>query len=213
MQATSKWRAALNTHLLDDVARGNILAGILKVAPQSPLMANPSIAASVAALTSKGAKNTANVTLSAALEAQLKASFTQRSNSRAAFDLELLTLKALVENNATSGADITGMGFLLFVLAKASKTQPDAPAALVVTLGKVHGKARVAVQGKGYLGPHVAEVSSEPVGPTTWSTLPGTGKERKLSGYASGTKLWVRFAAVRFGMQSDWSAPALVVIP
>jgi len=48
---------------------------------------------------------------------------------------------------------------------------------------------------------------------TTWSSLPGTGKQRRLSGYATGAQIWVRFAAVRFGMQSGWSVPALVVIP
>jgi len=211
--AKSKWRAALNTHLLDDLERANLLAGIIKVASQSTLIQDPSIAASVAALTAKGATNTANVAVSAALDAQLRASLTERGASRAAFDLEIVVLKALVENRATSSADVTGMGFPLFVLAKASKTQPDAPAALVVMTGKVHGKARVAVQGKGYLGHFAAEASLKPVAPSAWSTLPGTGKQRNLSGYASGTKVWVRFAAIKFGMQSAWSVPSLVTIP
>jgi hypothetical protein len=39
------------------------------------------------------------------------------------------------------------------------------------------------------------------------------GKQRKLTGYATGTKLWVRFATVRWGMQSDWCTPVLVTIP
>ncbi len=51
------------------------------------------------------------------------------------------------------------------------------------------------------------------IGSGPWTALPGTGKSRKLLGYASGTKLWVRFAAVRRGLQSAWSTPVLVTIP
>ena len=56
-------------------------------------------------------------------------------------------------------------------------------------------------------------MSTDPIGTGTWSPLPGTGKQRKLAGYASGTKLWVHFATVRYGMQSAWSVPVLVTIP
>ena len=68
------------------------------------------------------------------------------------------------------------------------------------------------MQGAGK-GRFVAEMSLDAGGPSTWSSLPGTGKSRALSGYASGTKVWVRFAAVRYGMQSDWCTPVLVTIP
>jgi hypothetical protein len=90
---------------------------------------------------------------------------------------------------------------------------PDPPAELLVRIGRAHGKARVSVQGPDNAGSFVAEASPDPVGPTTWTTLPGTGRQRKLAGYASGTRLWVRFARVRYGMQSDWSTPVLVIIP
>jgi hypothetical protein len=76
----------------------------------------------------------------------------------------------------------------------------------------LHGKARVSVQTTGTShGRYVAESSPDPIG--TWTSLPGTGKERKLSGFASGAKLWVHFAQVRDGLQSDWSAPVLVCFP
>jgi hypothetical protein len=57
----------------------------------------------------------------------------------------------------------------------------------------------------------MAEMSPNPIG--TWSQLAGISKSRKLSGYSSGTQLWVRFAAVRFGQQGPWSTPVLVTIP
>jgi hypothetical protein len=211
MQPISRWRAALNFHLLTDALRESTLAGIEKVAQQSVLMQVPAIAASYAVLTAKGASFATFLASAAANEKQYKASVTALALARVAFDRELDTFKTLVGNNAASAADITGMGFTLLSIVKASKTPPDPPGALLVKLGNVHGKARVAVQGSGYLGCFLAEMSADPIG--TWSPLPGNGKERKLSGYPTGTKLWVRFAAVRWGLQSAWSVPVLVTIP
>jgi hypothetical protein len=62
-------------------------------------------------------------------------------------------------------------------------------------------------------GSFAAEVSTDPIGAATWQTLPGSGKQRRLSGYALGTRLWVRFAAVRYGQQGPWCTPVLVTIP
>ena len=53
MNPTSRFRAALNIRLLNDAKREAALAAIHQVAPQSPLMQNPTIAASYAALTTK----------------------------------------------------------------------------------------------------------------------------------------------------------------
>ena len=51
----SRFRIALNTHLLDDAKRAQLVTGIQKVAPQSPLAQTPSVATSLAALGTKGA--------------------------------------------------------------------------------------------------------------------------------------------------------------
>jgi hypothetical protein len=211
-QATSRWRIALNTRLLDDAMRASMLAGIQNVAKQSQLAQNPAIAASLAALDTKGtALATANAG-AAGLEKQLAATISQRDEARAAFDRELVALKALVEHAAQSEGDVTGMGFKVLVMGKPSKAPPDPPAGVVVKPSRVHGKLRVAAQ-NGSRKRFAAEVSPHPVGPSTWSALPGTGSQRELTGYPSGTQLWVRFAAVRYGMQSDWCTPALVTIP
>jgi hypothetical protein len=212
-EVVARWRAALNQSLLDDALRATTLAGIQKVAVTSPLMQVAAISASYNALVAKGGTLATAVTAAAASKKQHALDITSRALARNAFDVELETLKALVQNNATTGGDITGMGFTLLSLTKTSQTPPDPPGLLVVRIGKAHGKARVSVAGKGYRGRFMAEVSTDPVGPTTWSSLPGTGPSRKLSGYATGTKLWVRFATVRYGAQSDWSTPVLVTIP
>ncbi len=183
-----------------------------KVAPQSALMKVPSIAASYASVVTKSTALGGLVAAVAADDKQLKADTAARNGAHSALLLELVGLKALVLSNATTEADITAMGFKVLDLSATSRTQPPAPASLLVYLGKVQGKARVVVQGA-TRGHFAAQVSPDPVTATSWASLPGNGKERKLSGYPSGTKLWVRFAQVRYGLQSDWSVPVLVTIP
>ncbi len=213
MNPISRWRAAMNLSLLNDATRETMLAGIQKVAPQGALFQNPAVAASYAALSTLGATFTTNVATAAANEKVYKVSVTARDISRFGFDLALVTFKTAVENNASSAEDVTGMGLSLLNVLKNSKTAPPQPGLVLVYTGKVHGKARVVVDGKGYLGSFIAQVSPDPVGVGTWASLPGTGKERKLSGYPSGTKLWVQFAQIRWGLQGPWSVPVCVTIP
>jgi len=214
-QPTSRWRIALSTSTMNDLQRASTIAGIQKVAASSSLMQVPAIAASVAALAKKGAALTVSTTAVAEDEKLLKQDETTRELCRVAVDAELTSLKGLVAVNATKASDITDMGFeQLPSVALGTQGPPDVPVGLVVHNGKVHGKSRVAVAQPGRLPGHfAAEVSTDPPGANTWVVLPGSGKQRKLSGYATGTRLWVRFAAVRYGMQSDWCTPVLVTIP
>jgi hypothetical protein len=210
----SRFRIALNPALMTDLDRTAILAGIEKVAPTSPLMKVPAIAASYASLVQKGAALKTNNDLVAADEKQLKLDTTARDLSRSETDTELVTLKTLVGANAQSPADVASMGFReLPPATKATQAKPEVPGPLVVKTGKVQGKSRVGLAQPGRLGSFAAEASTDPIGPATWFVLPGSGKQRKLSGYPSGTKLWVRFAAVRYGQQSDWCTAVLVTIP
>jgi hypothetical protein len=211
MNPTSRWRAALNLRLLTDATRETTLAGIQKVAPQSPLFQVPAVATAYAAVGTCGTTFATNLATAAANEKLAKVSAGARDASRLTLDLALATLKTAVENNASSATDVTSMGFTLLTIAKSTRTAPEAPAMVLVYPSKVHGKARVAVAGSGDLGHFIAEVSGDPIG--TWASLPGNGKERKLSGYPSGTKLWVHFAQIRWGLQGPWSVPVLVTIP
>jgi hypothetical protein len=212
--AISQWHIALDTKTLNAALAGNLVGGIEKVAQQSVLIKVPAIAASYAALVAKNTTLGGLVAAVVADDKQLKADTAARDLAYNAVLLELTSLKSLVMSNATSPADITAMGFTLLNSAKASQTRPDPPVALIVKPGKVHGKARVTVQETGTTrGRYVAEASPTPITPTSWAPLPGNGKQRKLSGYPSGTQLWVHFAQVRYGLQSDWSTPVLVTIP
>jgi hypothetical protein len=211
----ARWRIALSTSVLSDLERAALVSGMQKVAPQSPLMQVPSIAASYSAITKKGATLTAASAAVAADEKQLKIDLGAREQARVALDVELLTMKTLVTANAQSAADILGMGFTPLTSAATGQTAvPDLPGPLVAIPGKVPGRARVGIDAPGRLaGSTAAEVSPDPVGANTWQPLPGSGKQRKLKGYASGTRLWVRFAPVRFGQQGAWCTPVLVTIP
>ncbi len=182
MNPISRWRAAMNLTLYNDATREATFAGIEKVAPSSALAQIPTIAASFAALSTKGAAFVASISAASALESQFKASAATRDLLRDTFDRELSNYRTLVENNAMSAADITGMGLTLLTVTKASTLPPSPPAALLVVPSKTHGKSRVTVQGKGYLGHFAAQATPDPVGSGPWATLPGTGKERKLSG-------------------------------
>jgi hypothetical protein len=214
-QPLSRFRIALNVSLMNDLDRLAAIAGIVKVAPSSALMKVPAIAASYAALVAKGATFKSNNDLVAADRQQLKLDETARDGSRSEADVELITLKTLVGQNAQTPADVASMGFTeLLPQTAATQQPPDVPGPIVAKTGKVQGKARVGIGLPGPIrGTTVAELSTDPIGPASWVLLPGSGKQRKLSGYASGTRLWVRFAAVKYGQQSAWSTPVLLTIP
>jgi hypothetical protein len=208
-----RFRIALEIKTLDDAMRASLVSGIQKVAPQSPLAQIPAVAASLAAL---GKKATSLATANGAVAAdkkQLKQDATVRDIARVALDTEIDTLRTLVANNATNASDITGMGFAPLDPATKTRTKPAAPGEVLVRLAKKAGRARVSVQETGGVrGHYVAESSPDPIGPATWSPLSGNGKQRLITG-PSGTKVWVRFAQVRYGLQSDWSVPVLVTLP
>jgi hypothetical protein len=201
----------MDNRTMNDAAAGNLVAGIAKVAPNGALMQIPSIATSFAALVKKAQALSTSVSAVAADEKQLQLDITARDQSRTALHVELGTYGALVGNFATSEADITGMGLQLLPAVTSTRTVPDAPASLRVKIGKAHGKARVAVEG-GPRGRFVAEYTLDPTGAGPWVSLPGNGKERKLA-FPTGTKVWVHFAQVRYGMQSPWSTAVLVTMP
>jgi hypothetical protein len=203
----------MDTRTMTDALRAQKLGALEQMAPQSLLIKVPSIAASYAAIVVKGGTLATSVASAATLEKQYKAALAVLELDRSAFDLEYDTLGTAVGNNAASAADVTGMSFTVLDVVRSSKTVPSAPAALDVKLGQVHGKARVAVAGKGYLGTFAAQAAFDPLGATpAWFVLPGSGKQRSLA-YPTGTRVWVQFAQVRYGLQGPWSVAVLVTMP
>jgi hypothetical protein len=207
-----RFRISLEISSLDDATRASLITGIQKVSAQSALAQLPAVATSLAALGNRMAALTTAIGAVAADNKQLKQDITVRDLARAAVDVELGTLRTLVANNATVASDITGMGFTFLDHASTTRTRPETPSEVLVRLERKSGRARVTVnEPAGKKGHYVAESSPDPIGPATWSPLPGNGKQRIITG-PSGTKVWVRFAQVRYGLQSDWSVPVLVTL-
>jgi hypothetical protein len=209
---TQRFHIALDMSHMNDAEIASTVAGIQKVAPSSALLQDAGIAASYKALGTKATTLTSRIAALAADQAQVKLDETALLTARTDIEGELGSLRGLVVNAATSPADITGMGFVQMIRAGQTRTVPMPPAQLITRLGKVHGRARVTVSGV-KTGNFVAESTPDPlVATSVWSSLPGNGRQRTLTG-ATGSKLWVRFAQVRYGLQSDWSTPVLVTLP
>jgi hypothetical protein len=212
VMSTQRIRISLNVSDMSDADVASTVAGIQKVAPSSALMQNAGIAASYTALGKKATTLASAAGTVAADHVQLKLDETARLTARTSIQGELDSLRGLVANAASSPSDITGMGFVQLSRSAQTRTTPMPPAELVTRLGRVHGRARVAVAGN-TSGNYVAESTPDPIAPTSvWTSLPGNGKQRTLTG-ATGSKVWVRFAQVRYGLQSDWSTPVLVTLP
>jgi len=197
---------------IGDKSRHDTIAGIVQQAPTSPLFANPAIQASVTELATQGAALKANNDTVAAGRTKLASDIEIEAVARNAVDRTLLTIKSLVENNATQAADIASMGFQ-----GRGAPPPKGPFApperIDIRPGKVRGQFRASAHEVGKVQwKYAAECSPDPLGEDTWTTLPGYGKARKVTG-PSGAKVWVRFARVRGQVQSDWSTPVLVTIP
>jgi hypothetical protein len=206
-------RVVLDLGQLDDKGRADLLAAILQLGPQSALyLNNPAIHDGVTNLTKLGGvlKNAQDVV--SAGEAQLKADKGTLEVTRQAFDKSLVFLKNLVENDASTEGDVLGMGFKARV-GKGARTPLVPPQGVVVKPSKVHGKFTVSAQDSGPQRHYVAEISPDPMSASSFTVLPGNGKARVVTGYPTGTRLWVRFAAVLGREQSDWCTPVPIIVP
>jgi hypothetical protein len=213
VQTNSKLHIELDFAQLNDTDRANLLAGIQQLGPQSPLFAaNPIIQTAVASLGQAGAALKTAEDAVTVDESKLQLDKVARDDARAKFDKALVLLKNLVENDAHTEADVTSMSFKLRG-PKASKSPLTAPQGILVRLGKVHGQFTVSAKDTGTQKHYAAEISPDPVGPASWTGLPGSGKARTVTGYKSGMVVWVRFATLSKQQQSDWCTPVSVTVP
>jgi hypothetical protein len=203
----------LNTTTLTDAERADLVTNITQNAPQADLYKNqPPIQAAVATLATAGAAFTKSVAAVAASEGLLVSQKETRDNDRASLDRALALLSALVQNGAVTDADALAMGLRTFhPPAKTTVVAP--PDGAVVKPAKAHGKFTATAHDLLGRRHFAAQLSPDPVTGTSWVDLPGNGKQRRLSGYPSGSTQWVRFAALRGQERSAWCAPVAVVVP
>jgi hypothetical protein len=190
-----------------------LVASVMKMAPQSPLYANTAIAAEVANLGKVQTTYVTAVQTAAASGKQHVSDVTSAGIAQIAVNKSLNLLRTLIENGAVTEADVQSMAFV------ASAGKPPAPAlvppeSIDVKLGKKgSGKATVSAHELGTTRrSYAAQMSPNPITPASWVALTGAGKSRKLSG-PSGTQVWVQFALMRGSLLSAWSTAVLVTFP
>ena len=205
----------LNALNADDTAREQLCTSIAKLAAQSPLYSDPAVQAAVANV---GKTFTTYVTARQAAQQSAKQHALDgaaASDAGTANNKSLLLLRTLVQNAATSESDLTSMAFTAYT----GRPPPPPllpPEQIDVKAGKKgSGKVRAIVHELGITRRRYAArtTASFPItASSTFDVVPGTGKQRKLSGQP-GTTVWIQFALVHGGQQSDWSAAVPIVFP
>jgi hypothetical protein len=210
---THNVRILLSTASLTDAERADLVTSITQNAPQADLFKKqPPIQAAVASLATANDAFTKSLAAVAATEGLLVSQKQSRDNDRAGLDRALSLLSALVENGALSDADAKAMGLRPYhAAAKSAVIAP--PDGVIVRPAKAHGKFVATAHDLAGRRHFAAQLSPDPVTATSWVDLPGNGKQRRLSGYPSGSTQWVRFAALRGQERSAWSAAVAVVVP
>jgi hypothetical protein len=144
------------------------------------------------------------------LEAQLAQARGDRDQQRVvALDTHGTAVKA-VERHSVTAADIQSYGFVQLEVVKEGAVVPTGivlaydPKKKVIDL---HVKFPPSKRQRRC----VLEMSTDPVGPTTWHRLDGDGLKRVLAGYAPGT-YWFRAASSVASGRSDWFGPVSVIV-
>lgn len=203
----------LNIAALDDGGRLSLVASIAKAAPESPLYAqNKAIKSSVTALSDQSVELSIAADKVASLEKALAQARSTRDVLRTNVDRSLIGLRALVQGAAASIDDVRGLG-LDGRIGRGTASGPLlAPEGIVVRSNR--RERRVLVIAKGAYGKAFgAQITTDPAATNGWQELPGTGRVRRIVGYAPGTILNVRFRAIRRHEISDWCAPAAFTMP
>ncbi|MFT3764084.1 MAG: hypothetical protein QM820_00945 [Minicystis sp.] len=202
----------LDISTLDDQRRADALAAIQELAPASVIyIKNPAVQAAVSSLGAAGDALKASSGVVAADEKKLALDKQTLVENRANFDKVLVLLKNLVENAATSDAELKSMGLKPRGPRPVEPLLP--PPGITVKLGKIPGQFTVSAQETGSRKRYAAQMSENPGNPGAWTELPGHGKSRLVKGLKSGTVVWVQFAVVRGQGRSEWCKPVPITVP
>ena len=201
---------------LDNERTREKLVGALEVlGPKSALATNhPEIEAAVADVVTKHALHKAGIAKVAARRKALTNEIGKARRAKNAANRAVTLLKALVETYATDAQQVVEIALRPRVVAKSSG-DPEPPDYLEITHFKRPGSFKATAHETGTRKRYAARYTlGDPANPeATWIDLPGTGKSRKLSGFAKSTALWLQFATIRGDQQSPWSTPVRVSVP
>lgn len=204
----------LPVSLLTDAKLSDAVASITTNAPNSDVYKNnPPIQATVTAVITLGKTWLDAVGIVAADELKLVTDKQLRDDGRLSLTQKLQLLRSQIQDAAPTAAAAKAMGVN-------TREGNALPAPLLAPAG---GTVKFSMRVKGQFTASAAEVtgirtyrmqlSLDAGPPVTWTDVEGHGKSHTFKGYASGTHLWLRFAATRGKAQSAWSDPILVVVP
>ena len=199
---------------MSDAELGSTVAAIATNAPTSTVYTqNPPVAATVDTVIVLGKTWTKAEGDVAADEAKLETDKQIRDDSRTALTQKLQLLRSQVQDAAPTAAAARAVG----VPTRDGKALPAPlldPSGGTVTFSKrVKGQFRSRVEGVPGIETYKTQICLDPTNPTNWIDVDGHGKTHTFKGYASGTHLWLRFAATRGQKMSGWSIPILVIVP
>jgi hypothetical protein len=208
-----RFQVSLDLTTLDDTELHQVVADIQAASATSQAVQNsPAMLACIASMALRAA---ALAKLNEAVgddRVKLRQDLASEAQARSAVRADVRSFATLLSGAVQSPGEIQQAG--MRPRGPTVRTRlPPAPPDLIWSRApqRGHGRITVSVQETGPIRrEYVAEQSADGI---TWSPLGvGHGKTRVVTG-ASGTKVWVRFATVRAGSQSDWSTPHLVTIP
>jgi hypothetical protein len=208
-----RFSASLDVSTFTDSQVHVLIGNIKLVGPKSPIVsASQPLQTSLAALIAKDDALTASNKMVADDRQKLRTDLATEAQDRTDLHGEVRTYAALLVAMAKAPADLELGGLTAAPPRPSRNTPPDVPQRIDNKPPKKgHGKTVVSVHETGPTrGKYVAESSLDGI---NYSPLGvHQGKTRAVTG-PSGTKVWVRFARVRGGLQSGWSVPILVTIP
>jgi hypothetical protein len=203
----------LDVNTLDETSLDALATAIGQNAPQGTLYAgSTAIQACVTTITASNTKYKAAGVAVIADQAKLLSDQQAQADARASLVTSVVQLKGLVETSAKSTADVKGTGF--------APLEKSAPAPIAIPTGvdifypkTGHNRAKVSALQSGNDKRFGAQFCLDPLASNTWTDMAGDGKSHWLTGYKTGTVIWVRFRTVRGHLTSDWCTPVSVTIP
>jgi hypothetical protein len=144
-----------------------------------------------------------------------KTKTTAQNNKEDAID-RLLTQEAGYVEAAAGGDEekILSAGMDTKAAPSATTSVPDQPQGLTPTEGDNAGEIDAAWDRVPGARSYVIEISPDPITATSWKHTGASPKSSyTLSGLTSGTRYWIRVAAVGTNGQGPWSGPATKIAP
>jgi hypothetical protein len=182
-----------------------------KVAPGSPkYTASPALQAAVERVVNDGIDVGAKAKAVAVKRQELATAEADLLTSQNTFDKDMGVCVKTAESVCTTAEELAQLG--LKPRAKSLPVPLVVLTNITVKPGKDKGSIYAHARAIPGISQYPAQISADPIGPDTWKTLPGTNAVRRLTGYVSGARYWIRFATQRGDQQSAWSDPVAVIV-